>query len=323
MYFFHTLEVETTNYCNANCVFCANNNIQRERGYISVASFKQYMREMGKILHRNYFYHMKAQGYPRINFCGLGDPLLHQDLGQLIRCAKTEGYYTQVVTNGICLSSNKALELCECGIDKICLSIHSVNPDHYKSITGIELSSFLMDAIEAIKICVQKGVDVNIWRILHPLEENRDTLEDEKKYEDFLSNNGLSDILILGPSEPWYRDGVVPNSKCEIVDDFPLWCNKIVFSDYIDWQGNSVLCCNDFNRETIRLGNVFEQQFSYDALMKKKIELLLHDNKPLICRNCRRWKDTEVLSIIASNNIEISDFRNTVSDYLNEIGGYL
>ena len=323
MHLFHTLEVEVTNYCNANCVFCANNSIRRKRGYISVESFQKYMREMRVLLQQNYFYIMKIQGYPRINFCGLGEPLLHPDLGQLIRCAKLEGFYTQVVSNGICLSEDKVLELCKCGMDKICLSIHSINPNHYKSITGVELSSFLLDIIKAIKICNQNGVEVNLWRIHHPVEENRDTLEDEKMYEEFLNNSGLSNILTIGPSEPWYRDGVVPNSRCETVNDFPLWCNKLIFSDFIDWQGNIVLCCNDLNRETVRLGNVFNEQFSYINLMKKKIEILLNDDKPSICRNCRRWKDTEILSIIESNNIEMSDFRNTVNSYLVENGGSL
>ncbi len=319
MDFYHTIEVEATNFCNAKCVFCANSSLERKKGYISVSDFEKFMYRMGNRIDRNLFSNLNIKGYPMINFCGLGDPLLHPNLVELVRCAKNAGFYTQVVSNGICFDSKKAMALCESGLDKICLSLHSLNPRHYKDITGVELHLFIDDVTEAIKISQMNGAEVNIWRIHHPLDENRDGIDDEKLYGEFLKRNGLEDIVIFGPSEPWYRDGVVPNSRCEQVDDVPLWCNKIIFTDYIDWQGNAVLCCNDYNRETINLGNVFAKGFSYDVYLRKKIEILTNNNKPFICKKCRRWPDTEVLSIIETAGIEKGIFTKQLISNLNKI----
>lgn len=36
----YTIEIEVTNYCNAKCVFCANKQLKRSRGFLRVSEFE-------------------------------------------------------------------------------------------------------------------------------------------------------------------------------------------------------------------------------------------------------------------------------------------
>ena len=59
--------------------------------------------------------------------------------------------------------------------------------------------------------------------------------------------------------------------------------------------GDIVLCCNDFNRLSVKLGNVFT-----DDIISNKVRQSILERKviPDICKNCRRWKDNELEEII-------------------------
>ena len=164
-----------------------------------------------------------------------------------------------------------------------------------------------MQAIESsIDIFHRNGIKVSLWRIHHPQTEYRDSLLDDKSYLDYAKSIGVETDQILGPSEPWERDGVVPDSTCVKTNDFPFWCNKIYFTFNIDWQGNVVLCCNDYNRETVCLGNVFEDNYNFRELFEKKLLILRKKELPQICINCRRWSDNELSSILQKYSLNYS-----------------
>lgn len=118
---------------------------------------------------------------------------------------------------------------------------------------------------------------------------------------------------VLGPSEPWSRDGFVPNSKCKPVKDKFFWCNKIYFTFNLDWKGNVILCCNDYNRETVKLGNVFSNSFNYSKLFELKEKILQKEFIPDICKNCRRWEDNEIFSILDDEDIDKITFKKNLN----------
>lgn len=313
MQYHYTIEVEATNYCNANCAFCANKSIARPRGFLQLSNFKTFIAAQKSILEQNIFRMHGISSFPRVTFCGLGDPLLHPQISQLIKIARDAGFYTQLVTNGALLTEAKARELCDCGLNQICVSLHSVNPSHYREITGLELSHTILAIRQSLPMFQQRRIQLEFWRIHHPMDEYRDTAEDERDYRQFLEEIGLEDATVLGPSEPWSRDGVVPNSRCSSVQDEPFWCNKILFTWNIDWQGNVVLCCNDYNFENNIIGNVFDPAFDYNAMFQQKMRVLHRELVPEMCMHCRRWPDTELRSILLANSIDEAKFMRIVN----------
>ena len=298
---YYAIEVEVTNFCNAKCVFCANDKLAREKGFLNLKDFEKFILFQEKIRTNNFFYNIN-KNYPRITFCGLGEPLLHPEIAKLVKCAAEHDFYTQLVTNGELLNKKKLEELCEAGLREIAISLHSLNEVNYNQITGIRLATVKDNLMECKEVFKKNKIKVSIWRIYHPDKRFRDT-NDEKIYCDFLKQCGIENAQILGPSEPWSRDGIVKDTACDIVGDYPFWCNKIPFTFNIDLKGNVVICCNDYNRETVDLGNVFDEDFDFDLMKKKKDIYIKKKVIPEICIECKRWSDNEITSILSENEI--------------------
>lgn len=313
MEYYYTIEVEVTNFCNANCVFCANSKLSRKRGYIDVFDFEHFILTQKEHLKSNIFYKKNISQFPKINFCGLGDPLLHPQIDRLIGIAHENGFYTQIVTNGNSLTPELLKRICDSGLDEIAISLHSLDENIFNKITGLSLDKVKNNIEKCAYLIEKKHLKFSIWRIYHPDEHFRKK-NDEKEYNDFLKGCGITEYSILGPSEPWYRDGVVPMSKCCNVNDKPFWCNKIIFTLYIDWQGNVVICCNDYNRETFDLGNVFDAQYDYNKLMQTRIKILKKEIVPDICKQCRRWEDNEIMNIIKIYDMDITEFERITEE---------
>jgi len=309
---YYTIEVEVTNICNAKCVFCANSVLKRPRGFLDVENFRYFVQNQKELLKNNIFQKIGTKKYPRITFCGLGEPLLHPKIEEIIKIAHDNGFYTQLITNGALLSKEKAQQLVNSHLDEMAISLHSTNPTNYLKITGLDLEKTLK-AIDCSIGILKKKIKVSFWRIKHPNKQFQDNPEDQEIYQKTLKKWKISQTSVLGPSEPWSRDGFVPNSKCKKVKDKFFWCNKIYFTFNLDWKGNVILCCNDYNRETVKLGNAFSYSFNYSELFKLKEKILQKESVPNICKNCRRWEDNEIFSILDDEDIDKITFKKNLN----------
>ncbi len=271
-------------------------------------NFTRFLDVQGMMAENNLFYKLGISGYPRVTLCGLGDPLIHPDIANIVRAVKDHGFFCQLVTNGSLLSTKTAEALVSAGLDELCISLHSVNPEHYFATMRMDLSRTIASLDSSLPILRKSKTKVSFWRIHHPDPIYRDDDDDEQAYRDQILAWKMEAADILGPSEPWSRDGIVPKSQCRSPHDSPFRCNKIPFTLNIDWQGNFVLCCCDYNRETVPLGNAFDPMFSYEDLFCTKKTLLAEANMPQICRECRRWSDKELQSIITHHGIAEKDF---------------
>ena len=111
----YTIEIEVTNYCNAKCVFCANKQLERSRGFLSVSDFEHFINKIVELEENLFFRRYTGKMYPRITFCGLGEPLLHPEINKIVEIAHNAGLYTQLVTNGMLLTPLKLKQLINAG----------------------------------------------------------------------------------------------------------------------------------------------------------------------------------------------------------------
>jgi len=289
----HTIEIEISNLCNANCVFCKNKDLGREKGFMSLDLFKKSLEQLGKLKLNNIFnIKSNTNDFPKIVFAGLGEPLLNPSVFEMIRMTKENGFYVSLVTNGIVLNQENAIKLIDCGVNEIAISLHSLNSQIYHTITGVDLSLFLPSMEMALNILDDSAVKVSIWRIYHPSKNIRDSVEDNKKFDNFIRKHKINEVL--GPSEPWERDGVVKDCVYKKTEDKYCWCHKIPFTFNIDYMGDNILCCVDYNRKTVNLGNVLTDDINVLYNNKIKFLSLRQNERPSICKNCKRWKDTEI-----------------------------
>ena len=100
--------VETTNYCNAECDYCPYPKMTREKGFMSVETFK-------KVLEKQELDFMELHNF--------GEPLVDPQIFKFIRMAKEAGFKTRLSTNGLLLNRDVLSKLADAGLDLMWISI--------------------------------------------------------------------------------------------------------------------------------------------------------------------------------------------------------
>lgn len=115
------LEIEVTNRCNEDCIMCPRHQMTRPFGNLR-------MELLDKILDE-----VKGE-VELINLFHFGEPLLHPQLGEMIRRCKASGIRTMVTTNGTLLTEKRATELVNSGLDMLVISLDAASADVYSRI---------------------------------------------------------------------------------------------------------------------------------------------------------------------------------------------
>ena len=104
------LLAELTYRCPLHCVFCYNPvNYANIKNELSTAEWIRVMRAA------------RALGAAQLGFSG-GEPLLRDDLDELVAEARKLGFYTNLITSGVGLNEKRIASLKQAGLDHIQLS---------------------------------------------------------------------------------------------------------------------------------------------------------------------------------------------------------
>lgn len=159
--------------CNATCSFC--DIWERPSPYVTVENVRANLLAL------------KRLGVKVIDFTG-GEPLLHRQLDELLRMAKSLGFITTVTTNGL-LYPKQAEKLRDL-IDMLHFSLDSPSRDEHDASRGVKCFDFVM---ESIRIARSLGERPDI--LFTVFEHN--THQIEAVWRDICLPNNL--VLILNP----------------------------------------------------------------------------------------------------------------------------
>ena len=110
------LHIDVTNHCNRKCDFCFFKDRYSENifplGYMDFDVFKAIIDEAKK-----YF-----PGQPEIHLHKDGEPLLHPQIGEMVKYAKANGCFTHFATNGFKLFSLRET-IVNSGLDLLTVSM--------------------------------------------------------------------------------------------------------------------------------------------------------------------------------------------------------
>ena len=121
--------------CNACCQFC---DIRQNPEYKTIGDCL--VEDVQKNLIQ-----LKKIGVKFIDFTG-GEPLLHNDLPQMLKIAKQFRFFTSVTTN--CILYPKVAEKLKGKIDLLHFSIDSLNEQQHNDLRGCSVFKKVMDSIE-------------------------------------------------------------------------------------------------------------------------------------------------------------------------------
>lgn len=119
-----TASIGVTQRCNSRCYYC---DIWKWQNFTPDPTIE----ELKKI-----FFSISNLGVKVVSLSG-GEPLLREDLGELISIVKNYNIRVQTVTNGILLSKDRIIELIKTGLDCVTLSLDTIDPGVYRKLRGV------------------------------------------------------------------------------------------------------------------------------------------------------------------------------------------
>jgi len=191
--------LETTTRCNLNCAMCVKHTAGSgmTEGDFDITLFdaiKPVLPEVQSLI-----------------LSGIGEPLLYPHLEILIREARAHMPETGSIafqSNGMLINRKRAIKLIAAGLDKICISLDSVNPETFSLMrNGADLDKvkdafkFLNEASAASNKKITTGVEFVLTR------ENMHDLPDVIK---FAAEHGAS-FVIVTHLIPYSKESI-PNS---------------------------------------------------------------------------------------------------------------
>lgn len=115
---------ELTHRCPLHCVYCSNPlELQARAMELSTEAWTRVFREAA------------ALGVLQIDFTG-GEPLTRPDLLELVRTARANGLYVNLITSGLPLDEAKLAALVEAGLDHFQLSFQGAREETAQEISG-------------------------------------------------------------------------------------------------------------------------------------------------------------------------------------------
>ena len=223
------------NPCNFNCIFCPAHFKQQSitapvlekedqplNAYLSLNSYKNLIREL-HILRTN-----------KVLFQGLGEPLLHRDILEMLEMAKSKKMRVGITTNGSLLTKEHARAITDLSVDSLGISLNSATPDIYKKMHGITGSDSLEKISEMLRLLndYKKKKDVNYPRVIISAVICKWNYSDIRNIIDFA-------IKVNAQQVNFYRFYFCAGMKGEFKDiilgeeDYTIMEKELVFANYI------------------------------------------------------------------------------------------
>ena len=118
------LLAELTYRCPLQCPYCSNPlDFARNQDELTTAQWIEVFRQAREL------------GAAQLGFSG-GEPLVRQDLAELIKAARDLGYYTNLITSGIGLTEEKIASFAEAGLDHIQISFQAADEEVNNLLAG-------------------------------------------------------------------------------------------------------------------------------------------------------------------------------------------
>ncbi len=115
--------IELTNQCNLQCVTCIRNSWDEPLGAMTWLTFGRIVDGL-RLLHHP----------PDVLLGGLGEPLFHPDVVQMVSRLKALGSSVELITNGTLLTRSMSKQLIDAGLDRLWVSLDGASPESYQDI---------------------------------------------------------------------------------------------------------------------------------------------------------------------------------------------
>ncbi len=116
------VQIESTNMCNAKCVFCPRDDMHRKQGIMSVELFRKIVDECVEL------------GITHVRMHNYGEAFMDRQLVEKVRYAKERGIQeVGMISNGSLITETVARGMIDAGLDAINISVDAAGKEVFES----------------------------------------------------------------------------------------------------------------------------------------------------------------------------------------------
>jgi hypothetical protein len=260
------VQIESTNLCNAKCVFCPRDEMHRRQGVMDMDLFRKIVDECAEL------------GITHVRVHNYGEPFLDRQLVEKVRYAKERGIAeVGMISNGSLIDEETARGMIDAGLDAINISVDASGKETFER-TRVNLK--YDDVIGNIRTLVRLRNERGRTRPKLILSFVRqDNSADEQAFID--EWRPVADKIHITDLHNWA--GTLNHESDVRYPCYRLWLTFTVL-----WDGRVSLCCADFDGRNV-LGDLRTSSIAgiwnspaYRAVRRQHLE----SGGPEICRSC-------------------------------------
>jgi len=285
------VHIELTSKCNLKCVHCTlqTQNYDAQGKELSAELVEKVIEEL-----------FEKYKNLRVNLQGVGEPSLHPEFIYLIKFISDKGYVVETTSNLLAASKESYKQLFDNGLDRLAISIDSLDEDLIKKTRAGTKVKILLENIEYLanlyssKIKIQtvvsnlniehidliydflKKIGLKNWQLIYL--NNHDGSEGISSENKILLTSKLtnySDMNILYPQEP--AEQICPQPFNTL---------------HINSLGYVMPCCVYWDNNIINFGNINKENI-HDIFNSKEFNMFresVNMKKSDICKGCMLFK---------------------------------
>ena len=236
------VQIQTITGCNAKCIFCPNGDTRRNipAGHL-----------MGWDLYRSTVDQCLEMGIRRYSVYLMNEPMLDRELAERVayisaRIKKPQ--YVKVTSHGGLLTERMAKGLLDSGLNKLKISVQSLDPDTYRNIMGLSLAKTLKNIDRFLELKEKGGFKTPRLEIV--MVDSIQTHDEIPRIRRYWQDRNIK--LYIEPVEN--RAGQENIRKTAIgrhgLKSFS-WCRRLMEQIYILYDGRMVQCCADWDQRSM------------------------------------------------------------------------
>jgi molybdenum cofactor biosynthesis enzyme MoaA len=276
------VQIQTITGCNAKCIFCPNGKTRRN---IPAG------RHMNWDLYRSIVDQCIELGIRRYSVYLMNEPMLDRELSERVAYVSArikKPQYVKVTSHGGLLTERMAKGLLDSGLDKLKISVQSLNTDIYWNIMGLPLHKTLRNIDRFLELKKKGGYKLpRLEIVMVDSIQTHDEIPSIRRY--------WQDRQIKLYIEPVENRADQQNIRDTAVGEHRLksfsWCRRLMEQIYILYDGRMVQCCADWEQRSVmgdlsahRLADIWYGQ-RYAGYRRRFAE---GDVKGMICAGCRK-----------------------------------
>lgn len=260
------VQIESTNICNAKCVFCPRDDMLRRQGIMNMALFKKIADECAEL------------GIKHVRMHNYGEAFIDRALVEKIRYAKSKGIAeVGVISNGSLLGEETVKGLIEAGLDAINISVDASGKETFEETrVGLKYDKVIANIERLVRMREASGR--RRPKLILSFVRQSDS-EDENAFIERWRR--IADKIHVTDLHNWA--GTL-NHVSDV--NFPCYRPWLTFT--VLWDGRVSLCCADFDAKVV-LGDLrtstIEEIWNAEPYRRTRREHL-DSGGPDICRSC-------------------------------------